>query len=143
MFPHASSTGSSLVYLEDKSTSCWFLVDSGASVSVFPAPPVPFSSGFKLLTADGSFSSAQVPELFLYGLVLIVLTGLFSWLRSPFPSSERIFYAIITYCSTLLIRECSVTPLLVLLSSALPLLRHPLTLMQLSTPAEVHLQPPC
>ena len=55
----AGSTGSSLVYLQDKLSSRRFLVDSGASVSVFPAPSSTSTSGVKLLTADGSTLSCS------------------------------------------------------------------------------------
>ena len=48
------STSSSLVYLKDNLSSCWFLVDSIASITVFPAPTSSSASGVKLLTADGS-----------------------------------------------------------------------------------------
>ena len=50
----AGSTGSSLLYLQDKLSSCQFLVGSGASASLFQAPPSTSISGVKLLTADGS-----------------------------------------------------------------------------------------
>ena len=50
----ASSTGSSLIYLNYGLSNCRFLVDTGASISVFPSPTSPSSSGVWLLTADGS-----------------------------------------------------------------------------------------
>ena len=49
------ATLSPLVYLQDSLSSRRFLIDSGASVSVFPAPrSSSTSSGVRLLTADGS-----------------------------------------------------------------------------------------
>ena len=50
-------TSSSLIYLQD-SNRC-FLVDSGASISVFPAPPTKTVSGVKLLTATGNTGSCS------------------------------------------------------------------------------------
>ena len=50
----AGSTGSSLIYLNDVLSNRRFLVDTGASISVFPAPASPTSSGVQLLTANGS-----------------------------------------------------------------------------------------
>jgi len=53
--PSGPATSSPLVYLQDSLSSRRFLIDSGASVSVFPAPrSSSTSSGDKLLTADGS-----------------------------------------------------------------------------------------
>ena len=52
--PPASSTSSSLVYLKDLLSSCWFLVDSSASILVLHAVASTYNSGVKLLTADGS-----------------------------------------------------------------------------------------
>ena len=52
--PAGTATSSPLVYLQD-SLSRRFLIDSGASVSVFPDPlSSSTSSGVRLLTADGS-----------------------------------------------------------------------------------------
>ena len=49
------ATLSPLVYLQDSLSSRRFLIDSGASVSVFPAPRSSSTlSGVRLLTADGS-----------------------------------------------------------------------------------------
>ena len=42
-------------YLQDQLSSHHFLVDSGASISVFPASALSSTSDVKLLTADGSF----------------------------------------------------------------------------------------
>ena len=55
----AGSTSSFLVYLQDKLSFRQFLVDSGASVSVFLAPASSSTSGVKLLTADGSSVSCS------------------------------------------------------------------------------------
>ena len=55
----ASSSSSSLGYLQDKLSSCRFLGDSRASVSVFPAPASSSTFGVKLLTADGSSVSCS------------------------------------------------------------------------------------
>ena len=52
-FP-ACASGSSLIYLLDLLSSRRFLVDSGAYVSVFPAPPSASGSRIQLVTADGS-----------------------------------------------------------------------------------------
>ena len=53
--PAGPSTSTHLVYLQDSLRSRRFLIDSGASVSVFPAPhSSSTSSGVRLLTADGS-----------------------------------------------------------------------------------------
>ena len=46
-FP-AGASKSSLIYLQDFLSSQKFLVDSGASVTVFPSPPSTSSSGVKL-----------------------------------------------------------------------------------------------
>ena len=48
------ASGSSLIYLQDDLSSRKFLVDSGASVSVFPAPPSATSVSVRLVTANGS-----------------------------------------------------------------------------------------
>ena len=50
----AGSTGSALIYLHDVLSNRRFLVDTGASISVFPAPASSTSSGVQLLTANGS-----------------------------------------------------------------------------------------
>ena len=55
----AGSSSSSLLYLHDSLSNRRFLVDSGASISVFPAPPSTTVSGVKLLTADGSTVSCS------------------------------------------------------------------------------------
>ena len=53
--PAGPSTSSPLIYLQDSKSSRRFLIDSGASVSVFPDQGSSGSnSGVKLLTADGS-----------------------------------------------------------------------------------------
>ena len=53
--PAGPSTSTPLIYLQDSLSSRRFLINSGASVSVFPAPRSSSSpSGVKLLTADGS-----------------------------------------------------------------------------------------
>ena len=53
--PAGPATLSPLIYLQDSPSSRRFLIDSGASVSVFPAPrSSSTSSGVRLLTADGS-----------------------------------------------------------------------------------------
>ena len=57
--PAGPSTPSPLVYLQDSLSSRRFLIDSGASVSVFPAPPSNSRSGVSLLTADGSSLSCS------------------------------------------------------------------------------------
>ena len=67
--PAGPATSSPLVYLQDSLSSRRFLIDSGASVSVFPAPrSSSTSSGVKLLTADGSSltcsGSRLIPLLF-------------------------------------------------------------------------------
>ena len=52
--------GSSTSYLQDSLSSRRFLIDSGASVSVFPAPrSSSSSSGVQLLTVDGSYLSCS------------------------------------------------------------------------------------
>ena len=56
----AGSTGSSLIYLHDELSNRRFLVDTGASISVFPSPTSDKSSGMRLITA------APGPELYLY-----------------------------------------------------------------------------
>ena len=50
----AGSTSSSLIYLHDVLSNRRFLVDTGASISVFPASASPTSSGVQLLTANRS-----------------------------------------------------------------------------------------
>ena len=50
----AGSTGSSLIYLHEELSNRRFLVDTGASISVFPSPTSDKSSGVRLITADGS-----------------------------------------------------------------------------------------
>ena len=58
--PAESFTSSPLVYLQDSLSSRRFLIYSGASVSVFPAPrSSSSSSGVQLLTADGSSLSCS------------------------------------------------------------------------------------
>ena len=53
--PAGPSTSSPLIYLQDSLSSRRFLIDSGASVLVFPDPGSSGEvSGVKLLTADGS-----------------------------------------------------------------------------------------
>ena len=53
--PAVPSTSSPLIYLQDSLSSRRFLIDAGASVSVFPDPGSSGEdSGVKLLTADGS-----------------------------------------------------------------------------------------
>ena len=74
----AGSTCSSLVHLQEKLSSHQFLVESRASISVFPAPASSSASSVKLLTADVSSVSSscvQVPESFLYVLVPVILTA--------------------------------------------------------------------
>ena len=48
------SAGSSLIYLHDELSNRRFLVDTGASISVFPSSASNSSTGVRLLTADGS-----------------------------------------------------------------------------------------
>lgn len=55
----AGQTVSTLIFLQDELSSRRFLVDSGASISVFPAPPTSDGSGVRLLTADGSALSCS------------------------------------------------------------------------------------
>ena len=55
----AGSSSSSLLYLLDSLSNRRFLVDSGASISVFPAPPTTTTSSVKLLTADGATVSCS------------------------------------------------------------------------------------
>jgi len=50
----AGSTSSALIYLHDKLSNRRFLVDTGASISVFPSTTASSTSGVQLLTADGS-----------------------------------------------------------------------------------------
>ena len=82
------SMSSSLVYLQDKLSSHCFLVDSGASVLVFPAPASSSASGVKLLTADGSsilcsgsriiplhFGSCSLDWMFQLAPVLVPILG--------------------------------------------------------------------
>ena len=58
--PAGPSTSSPLIYLQDSLSSRRFLIDSGASVSVFPDPGSSGEdSGVKLLTADGSSLSCS------------------------------------------------------------------------------------
>ena len=58
--PAGPSTSSPLIYLQDSLSSRRFLIDSGASVSVFPDPGSSRGdSGVKLLTADGSSLSCS------------------------------------------------------------------------------------
>jgi len=58
--PAGPSTLSPLIYLQDSLSSKRFLIDSAASVSVFPAPrSSSSSSGVRLLTADGSSLSCS------------------------------------------------------------------------------------
>ena len=53
--PAWPSTSSPLIYLQDSLSSRRFLIDSGASVLVFPDPGSSGEdSGVKILTADGS-----------------------------------------------------------------------------------------
>ena len=107
------------MYLLDKLSSRRFLVDSSASVSVFPAPSSTSTSGVKLITADRSTLVVQVPESCLYVLVPAVLSGFFSWLLSPFRSSGRTFSAITIFSWTGPTRRFSAA---LLLPYALPLL---------------------
>ena len=75
----AGSTGSSLVYLQDKLSSRRFLVDFGASVSVFSAPTSSSTSGVKLLTAETDpCYLALVQESSLFVLAPAVSSGFFS-----------------------------------------------------------------
>ena len=55
----AGSTRSSLIYLHDEFTGRRGLLDTRASVSVFPAPTSSAFSGISLLTADGSSVSCS------------------------------------------------------------------------------------
>ena len=58
--PARPSTSSPLIYLQDSLSSRRFLIDSGASVSVFPDPGSSgVDSGVKLLTVDGSSLSSH------------------------------------------------------------------------------------
>ena len=58
--PAGPSTSSPLIYLQDSLSSRRFLIDSGASVSVFPDPGSSGGdSGVKLLTADSSSLSCS------------------------------------------------------------------------------------
>ena len=50
----AGSTSSALIYLHDNLSNRRFLVDTGASISVFPSTSPSSTSGVQLLTADGS-----------------------------------------------------------------------------------------
>ena len=50
----AGSTSSDLIYLHDKLSNRRFLVDTGASISVFPSTSASSTPGVQLLTADGS-----------------------------------------------------------------------------------------
>ena len=59
----AGSTTSSLIYLLDSLSNRRFLVDTGASISVFPAPPTSTVSAVKLITADGSTVSCSGSRL--------------------------------------------------------------------------------
>ena len=62
----AGSTGSALIYLLDGLSNRRFLVDTGASILVFPSPTSPSTSGVRLLTADGStltFSGSRIIPL--------------------------------------------------------------------------------
>ena len=63
--PAGPSTSSPLIYLQDSLSSRRFLIDSGASVSVFPDPGSSGEdSGVKLLTADGSALSCSSSQVF-------------------------------------------------------------------------------
>ena len=52
--PEPEMCSYSLLFLKDIFSDREFLVDSGASVSVFPGPKSTSSDGVRLLTADGS-----------------------------------------------------------------------------------------
>ena len=52
--PEPEPEPDSLLFLRDILSDREFLVDSGASVSVFPGPKSNSSDGVRLLTADGS-----------------------------------------------------------------------------------------
>ena len=70
---------SPLIYLQDSLSSRRFLIDSGASVSVFPDPGSSGEdSGVKLLMQMVLLSHVQVLELFLYVLGITGLSGLFN-----------------------------------------------------------------
>ena len=45
----AGSAGSSLIYLHDELSNRRFLVDTGASISVFPSPTSNSSTGVRLM----------------------------------------------------------------------------------------------
>ena len=92
----AGSTGSALIYLHDVLSNRRFLVDTGASISVFPAPASSTSSGVQLLTANGSTLSCSGSRIILYVLEHGIVHGLFSWLQFLFLSLEQIFSSIMT-----------------------------------------------
>ena len=59
------ASGLTLIYLQDLVSSKRFLVDSDASVSVFPSPPSASGFGVRFVTADGSlFASRIIPLWF-------------------------------------------------------------------------------
>ena len=88
----AGSTRNSLVYLW---TSCL--------LKVFLWTPEPLSWCFQ--------PQSQVPGLFLFVLVPVVLTGCSNWLRFQFLSSEWIFSVITTFYWTWPTRGSSAAPL--------------------------------
>ena len=94
----------SLLFLRDVLSDREFLVNSGASVSVFLGPTSDSTNGVCLLTADGSRWFAAAPRLFLYDfpvvLVLRFIPGHFNSLLYQFLSLELISWSILTSLST-------------------------------------------
>ena len=81
----AGSTSPFLVYLKDKLSSLWFLVDSRASLSV---------SGVKLLTADGSSVSCSGSRIITLPFGSNNVDCMFQLAPDLFQSLGQIFSAI-------------------------------------------------
>ena len=62
----ASASGSSLIYIRDLLSSRRFLVDSGASVSLFPSLPSTSCSSVKFYTADSSSLTCSGSQIIPY-----------------------------------------------------------------------------
>ena len=81
----ADSMSNNLIFLKNTLSSSRFLVDTGASVSVFPNQPRSPSSpgvGVQLRTADSSPWIPMEPTVMLFSSVLDSLVGVFYWQMS-------------------------------------------------------------
>ena len=87
----SGASGPSLIYLQDLLSSCKFLVDSGASLSVFPSPSLTSGSGVKLVTADSSSLMALSLSQWMRLTSRLFLFCSSSWIGPgrPWLSSQR------------------------------------------------------